>query len=163
MRRFQFYVLLVSLLFAFVPRVAMSDGGFADTISSISSSIYHPDRIYLKVRYMPSITKSQDVYLDASLMGLLDSYGAVRVMSPYARHYESFGGRFQSSSTGVERICRVYFADSVSLDAICADLNRLDAVEYAERVPIDYLFAYTPNDQRLGEQWHHDNIKMKEA
>jgi hypothetical protein len=81
---------------------------------------------------------------------LLDA-GATSITAPYAKHYVKFGGTFQSSSNGLERICEVIFKDSIDVFELCNILNENSSIEYAEPIPMDYHF-YTPNDPQRTQQ-----------
>jgi len=113
--------------------------------------IYFPNKIYVKTKLPQEIDKKFNVLMSSEITNILNDAGTNSITAPYAKHYTKYGGTFQSSSNGLERICEVVFKDSIDIYELCNTLNNLYEVEYAEPIPIDYIY-FTPNDPSRTQQ-----------
>ncbi len=156
--RFLFY--LIMLLVASGMLSAQDD---VET-SIFARPAYFNNRVYFKTKNAQSIDKKSNVFLSSSIENTLSNLNVkVRsIQAPYSNHFSKYGGQFQTSNYGIDRICEIIFEDSVNVFEISKYIAENSEVEYAEPVPMNYLL-YTPNDPNIVLQWHLKDINVFNA
>ena len=144
--------IIVTLIIVFISASIIASSQTINTsLSPAPHEIYFPNKIYVKTKFIQEIDKKSNVLMSADINNILKEAGATSITAPYAKHYAKYGGTFQSSSNGLERICEVIFKDSIDILELCNILNENHNVEYAEPVPFDHIY-FTPNDPQRGQQ-----------
>lgn len=118
---------------------------------------YKDGSIYVKLKNNVSAIRSanQKVNLEDAvfLASLRSKYGITEVEKPF----------FSLRTPELDRTYRVTFAAVSDVDALLAELSTDPTVEYAEKIPLDYI-TYTPNDPSFGSnQWYLKKINAEKA
>ena len=87
---------------------------------SESKPAYHNNRVYFKTKETQTIDKKSNVFFSSNIENTLKKLNAniVSIQAPYSKHFAKYGGQFQSSSKGIDRICEIIFYDSVDVFSI---------------------------------------------
>lgn len=83
------------------------------------------------------------VYSVPGLAAIADKYGVERLSKPFAA---------AKTSLALQRTYLLEFSDAANIEKLIRDLQLLNGMEYAEKVPLDRHFI-TPNDPSFGSQW----------
>ncbi len=99
----------------------------------------------------------ESVTMSENMRNVLTSYNAESMTRPYPDYNPADTIAYSPKGKIVKkldlsRIYRVRFPDGTELDSVVKDLNALDEVIFAERIPMIKLLAI-PNDEFFGYQW----------
>ncbi len=121
---------------------------------------YHDGQIYLKYKQGANkqnrnITNYKDIPIDKmyGIEKFAAKYGIYKVTKPFY---------IADDDANLQRIYKVYFTNSTMVDEMMRELNALNYIEYAEKVPIMKTFL-TPNDPSYSSQWFLTTINAPAA
>lgn len=138
---------------ALVMSIVLSTAAIAQTIYND----YEDGSIYVKLKDHVSVIRSVNEKINleeaAFLSVLRTKYQITGVSKPF----------FAAQTPGLDRTYRVNFADASRVDAILQEFANDPTVEYAEKIPLNFI-SYTPNDPSFGSnQWYLKKMSAEKA
>jgi hypothetical protein len=156
MNTFRFLSALLLLSFIYTKAVAQSPNIATDMLSMPA---YQEGRVYVKIKDNANLVlpeyKRGDKVLHYPLLGdMLSTFGVERIFRPFPLLK---GVTFQNTY-------QIDFAATANADLLVRNLTAIGAVEYAEKVPAEYIMV-DPNDPKEndGSLWYLSKVKAHQA
>ncbi len=130
---------------------------FGIQITGLSQTVfpdYRDGSVYLKIKDSSSLELAPYAYNNAQLNLLFTQYGVnvAAIRKPYPD---------ATINLGLSKIYQMHCSDSTHIDSLISKLQKIGAVEYAEKEPVIHTY-YTPNDIN-GNQWYLAKINATNA
>lgn len=118
---------------------------------------YEDGSIYVKLKDDVAVIRSANEKMkleDARFLSAVrKKYQITEVSKPF----------FNAKTPGLDRTYRVNFADAANVDAILQEFTNDPTIEYAEKIPLNYI-SYIPNDPSFASnQWYLKKISAEKA
>jgi subtilisin family serine protease/photosystem II stability/assembly factor-like uncharacterized protein len=130
------------------------------SIPRVGKEHYLPNAIHLKTKTLTAFDKSTSTILSSVLLTDLGKLNIHSIRAPFGFTGDKM---LAVDEFGTDRILEITYQSDIDPYDICSQLINNPEVEYAVPVFIYQTCDYSPNDPRLANQWHINNIQLTKA